>query len=371
MKTILEKAKKWFAASLSEVPAFRELCKVVVRLITKSVKKEDASADKFAFDELRAKTKNAQIAVGGALIVLVTVLFMLGHGDSHSRPESGIIHADADMRKAILAQLEQERRRAARAEVEQREAELKRAEKEAAREAAEESRKRKHEELGAWYRSERKRLEERKKDELSKLEKAKNNRAHDILVEHNWPQIKFPFLDDIIIADLLPEKYRSYALTECPITIKDIPIFTSMRIDGAQVDGIVNGIRLEGRVPMTVETAIDWMQKLSRKLDAAWSIKHMNLGKDQIFPDGGHEIAGRSWKGLPEWHALFQCQVHKTDDGQIAKFTLDIDSYDLPRLVREQLDKEYWKSVEKFEADFKAQEERLGNELHRKQKEVK
>ena len=267
MKTILEKVRKWLAAFLSEMSAFCELCKVVVRLIAKSVKKQDASADKSAFAELCAKTKNAQVAFGGALIVLVAVLFMLGHSDSRS--ESGIIHADADMRKATLAQLEQERRRAARAEVEQREAEVKRAAEEATREAAEESRKRKHEELGAWYRSERKRLEERKKDKLSKLEKTKNNRAHDILVEHNWPQVKFPLLDDIIIAELLPEKYESYALTECPITIKDIPIFTSMRIDGAQVDGIVDGIRLEGRVPMAVETAIDWMKKLSRKLDAA------------------------------------------------------------------------------------------------------
>ena len=369
MKTILEKVRKWLAAFLSEMPAFCELCKVVVRLIAKSVKKQDATADKSAFAELCAKSKNAQVAFGGALIVLVAVLFMLGHSDSRS--ESGIIHADADMRKATLAQLEKERRRAARAEVEQREAEVKRAAEEATREAAEESRKRKHEELGAWYRSERKRLEERKKDKLSKLEKTKNNRAHDILVEHNWPQVKFPLLDDIIIAELLPEKYESYALTECPITIKDIPIFTSMRIDGAQVDGIVDGIRLEGRVPMAVETAIDWMKKLSRKLDAAWSIKHMDLGKDQIFPDGGHEIAGRSWDGIPKWHALFQCQVYKTDGGQIAKFTLDINSYDLPRLVREQLDKEYWKSVEKLEADFKVQEEHLDNELHRKQSEVK
>lgn len=368
MKTILEKVKKWFASVHSEAPAFCKLCKVTICLITKTIQKQDTSVDKSAFAELRTKTPNAQIAFGGVLVILMAIVFARGCRHNHST--GCVTYADAETRKTVLAQVELERQRAAKAEVEQKEAEAKRAAEEARRKATYEIKKQKHEELGAWYRSERKRLEDRKKDELSKLEKAKNNRAHDILVEHDWPQVKFPLLDDIIIAELLPEKYKSYALTECPITIKDIPIFTSMRIDGAQVDGIVNGIRLEGRVPMTVETAIDWMQKLSRKLDVAWSIKHMNLGKDQIFPDGGHEIAGRSWDGIPKWHALFQCQVYKTDDGQIAKFTLDINSYDLPRLVREQLDKEHWKSVKKLEADFKAQEELLEKELHRKQSEI-
>lgn len=68
MKTILEKVRKWLAAFLSEMPAFCELCKVVVRLIAKSVKKQDASADKSAFAELCAKTKNAQVAFEIAFI---------------------------------------------------------------------------------------------------------------------------------------------------------------------------------------------------------------------------------------------------------------------------------------------------------------
>lgn len=361
--------KKWLSDLKAEMPMFAQLCRTIGTLVRKSIRKEDITADKAQTIALQKQTVKSQLVVGTCVVLL---LFAVFRGCSRGAPlESGIIHADGDLRKFLMEQQAAQQKQDAERRERERVADEQRKAEEVKMEADEKHRAQKHEELGAWYRSERKRLEERKKDELSKLEKAKNNRAHDILVEHNWPQIKFPFLDDIIIAELLPEKYRSYALTECPITIKDIPIFTSMRIDGAQVDGIVDGIRLEGRVPMTVETAIDWMQKLSRKLDAAWSIKHMNLGKDQIFPDGGHEIAGRSWEGLPEWHALFQCQVHKTDDGQIAKFTLDIDSYDLPRLVREQLDKEYWKSVEKFEADFKTQEERLGNELHRRQNEVR
>ena len=36
MKTILEKAKKWFASVHSEVPAFCKLCKVTIFLITKT-----------------------------------------------------------------------------------------------------------------------------------------------------------------------------------------------------------------------------------------------------------------------------------------------------------------------------------------------
>lgn len=370
MKTILEKTKKWLTAVCSEVTALCELCKVAVRLTAKALTKQDATADKSAFAELRAKTKNAQIAFGGVLIALVSVLFMRGCGDS--QPQGGLIHADADMRKAILAQVEQERQRAAKAEIEQREAEAKRAAEEARREAADKARTQKHEELGTWYRAERKKLEERKKTELDKLEKSKNNRAHDILVEHNWPQIKFPPLDDITIAELLPEKYKNYALTECPITIKDIPIFASMRIDGPSADdGIITGIRLEGSASMSVDKAIGWMRSVSKSLDESWGVKHTNLGKDQIFPGGEHEIAARHWEGLPKWYAGFQCQVYKTDDGQMAKFTLEIDSHELPRLVREQLDKEFRKSVEKLEADFKAQEERLGKELHRRQSQIK
>lgn len=369
MSRVIEKAKAWLAAVGAETPDFCKLCTTALRLSIKAVKKQDVSAEKPVMRELRAKTKNAQIAFGGMLVVFITVILMRGCGRNQSN--SYVTYADAEMKKAVLVQVEQERQRAAKAEAEQKEAEEKRAAEETRREAADAAKKQKHEELGTWYRSERKKLDENKKIELSKLEKAKNNRAHDILVEHKWPQVKFPPLDDIIIAELLPEKYRSYALTQCPITIKNVPIFTSLRVDGASTDGIVDGMRLEGRIPMTVEMAIGWMQAMSKKLDESWGIKHTNLGRDQIFPSGEHEIAARNWEGLPKWHSLFQCQVLKTDDGSIAHFTLDINSYELPKLVREQLDKEFWKSVEKLEADFKAQEERLGEELHRRQAQIK
>ena len=81
MKTILEKAKKWFASVHSEVPAFCKLCKVTIFLITKTIKKKDTSVDKSAFAELRTKTPNAQIAFGGIVVAILLVLLMRGCGD--------------------------------------------------------------------------------------------------------------------------------------------------------------------------------------------------------------------------------------------------------------------------------------------------
>jgi single-stranded-DNA-specific exonuclease len=101
---------------------------------------------------------------------------------------------------------------------------------------------------------------------------------------------------------------------------------------------------------MSVDKAIGWMRAVSKKLDESWDVKHTNLGNDQIFQGGGYEIAVRVWEGLPSWEAMFQCRVHKTDDGQMAKFTLDIKSYELPRIVNEQLDREFRQAVEKLEA---------------------
>lgn len=369
MKTILEKAKKWLASVRFEIPAFCELCRTVTRLVVKTVKKEDSAIEKSAIQELRTRTKNAQIAFGGILVVLTSIMFIRGCGNS--QPQSGIIHADGDLRKFLAEQHAAQQRRDDEIREREKIAEENRKTEEAKLEAENERRKQKHDELGAWYRAERKKLEETKKAKHNELEKLKYNRAHDILVENNWPQIKFPPIGDITISEPLLEKYKSYALTECPISITNVPIFTSMRIDGVSSDGIVTGIRLNGRVPMTVDKAIAWMQVVSKKLDESWGIKHINLGKDQIFTSGEYEIAAREWEGLPTWHALFQCQVHKTDDGQMANFTLDINSYQLPKLVREQLDKEFWKAVEKLEANIKAQEERLGEELQQRQSKIK
>ena len=370
MKRTLEKIKTWLVAVGAEAPDFCKLCMMTLCLLTKVVKKQDVAEEKTAMRDLIAKTKNAQIALVGMLVIVIAMMLMRGCGRNQSN--NCVTYADADMRKAVLAQVEQERQRVAKVEIEQKEAEAKRAVEVARREADAEAKKRKHEELGAWYRAEKKKLEERKNVELGKLEKSKNNRAHDIIVKNKWPQVKFPSLDDIVIAEPLPEKYNSYALTECPITIKDMPIFTCMRIDGPSTDnGIVTRIWLSGSVSMSVDKAIGWMRAVSKKLDESWDVKHTNLGNDQIFQGGGYEIAVRVWEGLPSWDAMFQCRVHKTDDGQMAKFTLDIKSYELPRIVNEQLDREFRQAVEKLEADFKAQEERLDEELLSRQSQIK
>lgn len=71
MKTILEKVKKWLASVRVELSAFCELGRTAVRLVVKAVTKKDATAEKSAFAELRAKTKNAQIAFGLVLVLLV------------------------------------------------------------------------------------------------------------------------------------------------------------------------------------------------------------------------------------------------------------------------------------------------------------
>ena len=271
MKTILEKVKKWFASVRSEIPAFCKLCKVTISLIAKTVKKQDASIDKSAFAELRTKMLNAQIAFGGVLVILTAIVFARGCGHNHST--GCVTYADADTRKAVLAQVELEKQRAIKAEVEQKEAEAKRAAEEARRYAADEAKKQKHKELGAWYSAERKKLENQKKAAEAEIERSQYERAHAIRIEKGWPEIGFPGLDGIVLAEPLPEKYSNYAQVECPVTIKDLPMFTSLEIRGvrpcgvnepAGLRGVVDEIRLNGKTSMTAKQAIEAMQKLSK-----------------------------------------------------------------------------------------------------------
>ena len=82
MNRVVEKAKAWLATVGAETSDFCKLCTTALRLSIKAVKKQDVSAEKPAMHELRAKTKNAQIAFGVIAALLVLFLFMWGCGST-------------------------------------------------------------------------------------------------------------------------------------------------------------------------------------------------------------------------------------------------------------------------------------------------
>lgn len=83
MKVILEKIRKRLVAVCAEIPAFCELTKVTLRLASKTVKKQDVAPEKVAFAELRAKTKNVQVALV-ALAVISAFAFVMHRGEEGS-----------------------------------------------------------------------------------------------------------------------------------------------------------------------------------------------------------------------------------------------------------------------------------------------
>ena len=357
--------KKWLSDLKSEVPTFMQLCKKLVQLL----KKKESTTTRAEVADLFKRSRKMQIVVGVGVLVF---LFVMMRRCGHNRTSGYVTHADADMRKAILAQMEQERQRSEKAEIEQREAEAKRAAEEARREAVDKAKKQKHEELGGWYRAERRKLEEQKKADENEIEKSRYDRAHDILVAKGWPQIGFPGIDGISLAEPLPEKYSDYVSLDCPISIKDIPLFTSMRIEGIQhrgagapagLKGIVSKIRLEGKVRLTAEQTAKWIDTLSRRLDESWKVVHTCLDKSLIV-----------WEGLPKWNANLECYFDATkDNGELKRFVLWIasDGDGLCSAVARQLESERRNNLQRIEDDFRKRMEDLEKEFHRRQNAIK
>ncbi len=361
----MDTIKKWLSDLKSEVPTFMQLCKTLVQLL----KKEEPAPTKAEVADLFKRSRKMQIVIGVG--VLVSLFFMM-RGCGRNQTSGYVTHADADMRKAILAQVEQERQRLEKAEIEQREAEAKRAAEEARREAVDKAKRQKHEELGGWYHAERRKLEEQKKADEDEIEKSRYDRAHDILVAKGWPQIGFPGIDGISLAEPLPEKYSDYVNLDCPITIKDVPLFTSMRIEGVQhrgagepagLNGIVSTIRLEGKVRLTAEQTAGWIDTLSRRLDESWKVVHTCLDKSLIV-----------WEGLPKWRAYLECPFDATkDNGGLKRFVLVITSEGdgLRSAVDRQLENERRNNLQRIENDFKKNMEALEDEFHRRQDAIK
>ena len=96
MKTILENVRKWLASVRSEMPAFCELCRTAIRLVVKTAKKQDVAIEKSTIHELRTKTKSAQVAFGGMLVILTAVLFLRGCGDSQDRKSTRLNSSHSD-----------------------------------------------------------------------------------------------------------------------------------------------------------------------------------------------------------------------------------------------------------------------------------
>ena len=82
MKHTISKVKVWLAKAVAETPGFCKLCKTMVLLLIKSIKKENALTEKTALLGLRAKTKNAQVAFGGVGVAIVLVLLIRACGGS-------------------------------------------------------------------------------------------------------------------------------------------------------------------------------------------------------------------------------------------------------------------------------------------------
>lgn len=101
MEQVIHKAKAWLVKVVAEVPDFCELCKTAVLLLIKSIKKENALMEKTALSELRAKTKNAQVAFGGIGVVIVLVLLVCTcSGSSTHESEQRVATAPSEKNEA-------------------------------------------------------------------------------------------------------------------------------------------------------------------------------------------------------------------------------------------------------------------------------
>ena len=372
----MEAIKKWLSELKSEVPTFVQLCKDGLQFIAAKVRKEDVSAVKASVLDCQKKSVKMQIVIG---CIVVAVLFFMIRGCWSSQMSGRIMHGDENIRTILAKQMEQQekvRQEYIALEKKQKEA------SEAARKAAEVQKavsKQKLSELEAWYRTERGKLDALKNSAYSELVKSMNGRAHKILLEKGWPQIRLDYVDGITLAEPIPVTLKDFAMavnTALPLKKKVFGVFSSLEVaahnpvdDEKQVEpSIVSDIKLEGKIKdIGVEIVVEYMDRITAYLDNAFATKHSSFGNDTIAKEKGLCICNRHWEGVPRWVADMNVVI-ENGNGNIR---LDISSYDIPNLVAKQIKEEWQTLLQKHTDDFKEKYDNLKQELLLKQQEIK
>ena len=354
MKTILEKAKKWFASVHSEVPAFCKLCKVTIFLITKTIKKKDTSVDKSAFAELRTKTPNAQIAFGGIVVAILLVLLMRGCGDPRK-----------DALKLVAELQEHENQRqieiANKQEAEQKAYEEKQSACDKAIAALETS----HAEIVQKWK-------EREAAAFAKIDDELGTLSKRILSDKGWPRLT---LAGVTLCEPLPPELSDFGMEQELKLPKPFMGFTSMRVhlngpaafvgksscEWHETKGvrIVNSITLHGdtKIPMKeIPAAIKKIEPAISKLFASSPIYELWM----------EIVDAVRWEGLPQWEATLQATKNEKSLLQI-----ELRGYDFYDMVKEILDNAAINMVNAHHAKFEAELKQIEEEFNQRRKELK
>jgi len=318
MKTILEKVKKWLASVRFEIPAFCELCRTATRLLVKTVKKQDSAIEKSAIQELRTKTKNAQVAFGGILLTVLAICFLRGCGDSRK-----------DALKLVAEMQAQEQKRIAEIERQQKAAEKAHAEEQAAKERAivaiEASRK---EELEKWRK--------RENAAFAKIDENLVIFSSQVLSVNSWPRLT---LAGVTIGEPLPPNLSAFGAENEIKLEKPFLGFTSMRVHlqgpaafvgktGCQWHEtkdmrIVESIYLygdaklrQGEIPMTIEKIEPTISKLlpskpnfGNRTSEDFKKAFKGHGIDFDKEDRQRPLENVWWEGEPTWRAELKSQI--------------------------------------------------------------
>lgn len=370
----MEAIKKWFGELRSEFPIFAQLCMRTGRLLTAKLHKEDVSTVKAEVVDLWRRSLKAQIVV---VIVagLVIVLCIRGCGED-SGSTSGIVRADADLKKFAMEMVRDAQNRvdaAAKEAVAAREKATAEAE---ARSAKDKERFAEFEALCVKEEKEGNELEASKKAAYEELVKSMKGRAHKIIVEKGWPQIKFEELYGLTLAEPLPAELVDFSKAELPLKEPFLGGFTSLQVntrnpisEESRVESeIVERIRLKGNIHTKYDNVVAIVESVVAKVSKILNVKP----KDYSMPGNlGFDV---KWSGLPSWEASLVLVLNRSQDGRCsgdAVLTIDCgrgQSFSL--LVCGQIEEEWRSLLEKHEAEFDARKNQLKNDFARRRNEV-
>lgn len=374
----MNQVKKCFADLKSEAPVFVHLCRSSVAIVKAWMHKDDTTAIRAELALLQRQSRKMQITVGVCAVFAVVAVL---RGCAWSGQSSGIGAVDADTRKFAMELIEQERKRGEEIEARQKQLIADEERQEAARKAAEELLKMKREELNAWYRSEKKKLEDAMRIEYERLVASMKGRTHQIISEKGWPQIKLSPLDGLALAEPVPDSLTEIAKarTEMPLKNPVLGGFTSISLEAhtpisgeARIEPyIVHRIDLNGKLLTSVSNAVKIVDMLTEKLDQVFGMKHNQLsGSDRV--EENFIMLDREWSGLPRWEARLQVVMDLRQDlgGPNGSINLRISGRDLCRLVEENICDTWKKLIEQHELNFKAKKEQLDQEFSHRQREM-
>ena len=368
---------KWFSDLKEEVPIFVQLCRNIIQLLVAKVRKEDSSVAKSKMIELWRKSLKIQAVVG---CVVATILCLLMRDGRSSQTNRGVIHADDKALKVLAEQMAQQEKRQEEIAAEQKRTKEKRERDRARAIEAERVRQQKYHELKAWYNGEKEKLDVLKHSAYSNLLKSMSGRAHKILVEKGWPQIKIDLLDGITLAEPIPESLKDFATsrTELPLKEKVFGVFTSLMVtahdpidEERSVESlIVQGIKLEGKIQGTVKDVVGFVDKLTAYLDKVFATRYDARIDEVADEKRGNYMCDRHWEGVPRWEAGLYVTMQNGGSAYVRLDIPAVSEHYLPGLVIQRIKDEWRSLIQKHEDEFKARYDKIEREFLRKQQEI-